>query len=138
MKKVATEIVINAPIESVWQTLTDTSDFPNWNPFVSKMTGTAKLGAAMKMYVKQSLIPIPVKINNYSENELLSWKGGVAGIAQGEHAFKLTQLDDNQVRLEHYEEFTGFGTIAMFSPILKALTSEYDKFNRVLKKKLEA
>lgn len=138
MKKVATEIVINASIGSVWKALTDTEDFPNWNPFVSKMTGVSELGGRMKMYVKGSPLPIPVTVTNFKENELLSWKGGLAGVAQGEHAFKLTKLKGEQVLLEHYEEFTGFGTVAMLSPILNFLTAEYNAFNRALKKKLES
>jgi hypothetical protein len=33
-KTASTSIVITAPIESVWAAMTQTANYPNWNPFI--------------------------------------------------------------------------------------------------------
>lgn len=50
-----TSIAINAPIERVWQVMTDVAAYPQWNPFVVNIDAAGDVtmqGAAMKFTVK--------------------------------------------------------------------------------------
>ena len=39
-----TEIEIDAPTETVWETLTKLENYPNWNPFIVSAEGTVAVG----------------------------------------------------------------------------------------------
>ena len=43
MKEIKTEIIINSKPEKVWSILTDFKNQPNWNPFISNISGEKKL-----------------------------------------------------------------------------------------------
>lgn len=50
-----TSIAINAPIERVWQVMTDVAAYPQWNPFVVNIDAAGDVtmqGTAMKFTVK--------------------------------------------------------------------------------------
>lgn len=39
-----TEIIINSTPEKIWTILTDFKNYPNWNPFVTSLTGDFEVG----------------------------------------------------------------------------------------------
>jgi ribosome-associated toxin RatA of RatAB toxin-antitoxin module len=39
MKSITTAIVMNANREKVWNILSDFPAYPDWNPFITKITG---------------------------------------------------------------------------------------------------
>lgn len=43
MKKIETEIFIDAPCEKVWKILTDLDNYATWNPFIVKAKGKIAL-----------------------------------------------------------------------------------------------
>ncbi|MFK7827326.1 MAG: hypothetical protein AB8G05_24495 [Oligoflexales bacterium] len=44
MQQIITNIKIKAPKELVWKQFTDTSAYPDWNPFIKKIWGDLKKG----------------------------------------------------------------------------------------------
>ena len=51
MKELRTEIEIQASPEKVWAILTDLSKYPEWNPFIHKAIGQAKVGEKVDISV---------------------------------------------------------------------------------------
>lgn len=51
MKTIQTEVLIQAPVDLVWKTLTNFSDYSNWNPFIRQIKGTATLGAKLSVTI---------------------------------------------------------------------------------------
>ena len=49
-----TEIEINASSEAVWNLLTDTSRFPEWNPFIRRLQGELKAGQKLTVFIQPS------------------------------------------------------------------------------------
>ena len=50
-----TSIIINAPIEKVWEVMLDTNAYSRWNPFVIKVKAQGdvkQVGTQMKLFVK--------------------------------------------------------------------------------------
>ena len=45
------EIEINASPETVWKLLTDTSRFPEWNPFIRRLSGEFKVGQKLVVFM---------------------------------------------------------------------------------------
>ncbi len=61
MKKIETEIIIDAPVTTVWQVLTDFERHPTWNPFIKAIAGqkrTLLINLFMGLGIGQSLFGI--------------------------------------------------------------------------------
>jgi hypothetical protein len=41
-KQLSSEILINSSAENVWAIITDFPSYPNWNPFIRRLTGEIK------------------------------------------------------------------------------------------------
>ena len=52
LKELRSEIEIDAPVERVWQTLTDFSSFPTWNPFIRRIEGELRLGSRLEVFIQ--------------------------------------------------------------------------------------
>ena len=44
-RRIATAIDIDAPADAIWRVLVDFPAYPEWNPFIRRITGEAKVGA---------------------------------------------------------------------------------------------
>ena len=87
MRKIHTEIEIEAPADRVWQELTDFAAFPEWNPFLESVEGDLSTGARLKVNLKgMSFKPTLLKVEADRE---LRWLGRlmVPGLFDGEHHF---------------------------------------------------
>lgn len=142
MKQISTEIVINAPIEKVWEVLTDIGSYAAWNPFIRKIDGILQVGnqlaATIQPANKKPMIfrPKVMTVSNYA----FSWTGNllIPGIFDGNHHFRLESINDNQVRFIHSENFSGILCVPLFSMIGDSTKAGFEDMNRALKEKCEA
>ena len=112
MKELHTEIEIQASKERVWRLLTDFAAFPQWNPFIRRVEGEAKVGSKLEAYIQPSgasgmtFKPTVLTVEPYKE---LRWLGRllVPGLFDGEHIFTINVLRENRVRFTQQENFTG-------------------------------
>ena len=51
MKTLHTQIEIDACGERVWDTLTNTADYPTWNLFIPRITGTLASGERLEVRI---------------------------------------------------------------------------------------
>ncbi|MFZ2155466.1 MAG: SRPBCC domain-containing protein, partial [Bradyrhizobium sp.] len=51
---IETEIMIAASPEEIWAVLTDFDAYPNWNPFIRRIGGSAVVGARLRTELTQS------------------------------------------------------------------------------------
>ena len=42
MKEIKTEIIIDTKPDKVWEVLTDSENYPTWNPFIQNISGEKK------------------------------------------------------------------------------------------------
>ncbi len=73
-----TEIIINSTPGKIWAILTDFKNYPNWNPFVTSLTGDFEVGKKIMVRIE----PPEAKVNTFKPtvtgfepHKKLSWLG---------------------------------------------------------------
>jgi hypothetical protein len=142
MKEVSAEIEIEAPAERVWQVLTDFAKFPEWNPFIRRMTGEVRSGAKLEVRLEPPggrAMSFKPKMVNVETNREMSWLGRlmIPGLFTGEHSFTIEALDEKGVRFVQHEKFTGVLVPFMAKSLDKDTKSGFEAMNRALKERAE-
>ena len=143
MKTLTTSITINASAQKVWQVLMNHKDYPNWNPFIKQITGDPQEGASIQVTLqpenKKPMEFSPIVLNNEAEKEF-RWLGHlfVKGLFDGEHFFKLEEIDANKTKVIHGENFTGIMASVLLSMIGESTQNGFVAMNNSLKNKVES
>ena len=142
MKELRSEIEIQASAERVWQLLTDFPSFPQWNPFIRKVSGNIQVGERLEVYIQPSgasgmtFRPTVLKAE---PNRELRWLGHllISGLFDGEHSFTIEPLGDGRVRFTQREVFTGL-LVPLFARGLDTDTRRgFEEMNLALKSRAE-
>ena len=112
MKELNNELEINASAERVWHLLTDFAKFPQWNPFIQRVSGEPIAGSRLDVTIQPSgteattIRPIVLKAE---PNRELRWRGQwlTPGLLDDEHIFTIEPLGIGRVRFTQREIFTG-------------------------------
>jgi hypothetical protein len=142
MSELFTEIEINASPERVWQLLTDLDRFPEWNPFIQRISGTVVQGERLEVTLKppdtRATTFKPTVIRVEPEREL-RWLGHVvmAGVFDGEHIFTIEPLEPDRVRFVQREEFKGLLAPLMLCMIGENTKRGFEAMNQALKEQAE-
>lgn len=112
MKKLSNEVEINASAERVWQLLTDFASFPQWNPFMQRVSGAPTAGTQLEITQQPSgarVLKSRPRIMKVEPNRELRWFGRslLPGLLDVEHIFTIESLDVNRVRFTQSEVCTG-------------------------------
>lgn len=143
MMQISTEIMINSPAEKVWGILTDFEKYPEWNPFIRKISGDLTVGGKLDVYMKppgikgMRFLPIIIALD---ENKELRWLGKLfmRGIFDGEHIFSIEKISDNRVKFIHAEKLKGI-LVPVFAGNLKSRVLEgFREMNQALKDRAES
>jgi len=142
MKKIQTEIIINASSEMVWDMLTDLNNFKNWNPFIVSSKGVIQTGTQLTNTINlegqkpQTFTPTILEVES---GKSFSWLGSlfIKGLFDGEHYFKLEKINDAKTRLIHGEKFSGLLSKLILKLIGEQTKSGFIKMNEALKKEVE-
>jgi hypothetical protein len=111
MKRLHTEVHIDASPAAVWAVLTDFAHYASWNPFVVNVAGQAEQGSTLSVTIappgarRMTLKPV---ITEVTPEQVLEWWGhlGLRGIFDGRHRFELHPVAGG-TRLVQSEVFTG-------------------------------
>ena len=140
MKRIATTIDIDAPASTVWRILTDFAAYPDWNPFIRRLSGELVAGARLQVTVQppgrraMSFRPVVQRVEADRE---LRWLGRVLlpGLFDGEHAFLIEQRTGG-CRLHHEETFNGL-LVPLFEGTLSATEQGFVALNVALQRRAE-
>ena len=140
--EIRTEIEIHASAETVWNLLTDTSRFPEWNPFIRRLSGELAVGKRLTVFLQPSGstgMEFKPKVLNVEPNRELRWLGNLwlPGLFDGEHVFQIESMTPGLVLFRQQETFSG-----ILVPLLKkALESDtqrgFNEMNQKLKELAE-
>lgn len=142
MRKICTDIIIDAPAKKVWDILTDFENFEKWNPFLHIKTGKAETGSKLKVrfHIPGSKVmeiePVIVKIKPIHE---LRWVGKLwmKGLFDGEHVFRIEVLEENRTRFIQCERFRGIFTSLFIHLMGKKVENGFENMNESLKSESE-
>lgn len=138
-KSLETDIVINAPVDEVWKEFSNFTEYPQWNPFIRKISGEMKIGGNINITIQpkgdKPVDFMPVIIQ-YEEKRILQWEGKlfIPGLFTGRHTFQLISIDKDKTRFIQKEDFNGI-LIPFIS--LDATLEGFKEMNGLLKKRVE-
>lgn len=136
-KQIETRIIINATPEQVWHVFTQFNTYPEWNPFVSKLTGTPEPGKNIN--VKLPGMTFTPKVLVYAPQKEFRWLGKLwfKGLFDGEHYFILQDNGDGSTTFIQGERFNGI-LLPLFNHMLDTKTiAGFNEMNVALKKRVE-
>ena len=144
MKRIRTEIEIEASAERVWQVLTDLAAFPDWNPFIQRAKGEVEVGEQLEVFIQPPdgrAMTFKPKVVKAEPNRELRWRGRLwmPGLFDGEHAFIIEPLGPGRVRFEQGEAFGGILVpLLAFMGLFIKTERGFQEMNRALKARAEA
>lgn len=141
MRRIYNETEIAAPVERVWELLTDFASYSSWNPFIVQARGRARPGGDLEIWV---LAPGPkpthlkCRLIAYWELSELRWVStiGSAALLQLEHGHELRQLGPNRTLYVHWETFRG-ALVPMARKRIEAAEVGHRRMNAALKEEAE-
>jgi hypothetical protein len=143
VKTLESDIVIKATAEKIWDILMDFESYPEWNPFIKKITGKPVPGeqirATLQLEGRKHMVFKPkVKVN--TPRQEFRWLGHflVPGLFDGEHIFRLEPEDQNGIKFIQREEFRGILASAFLKRIGEATRSGFDAMNQALQQRAES
>jgi len=143
MKKLQTEIIIDASAAEVWEVLLAFDQYPTWNPFIKAIEGEPKVGSRLKntMQLKEGTQQVfkPKVLKVIPEKEF-RWLGSLffKGLFDGEHFFQLEAIGSNQTKLIHGEYFSGILSGIILAKIGAATQQNFENMNLALKERVHA
>jgi hypothetical protein len=136
-----TEIEIEAAPERVYSVLTDFARYHEWNPFITSISGTLRLGE--RLHVEMSLpegrsFRVRPTVLRLAPNQELAWQGRLflPGLFDGEHFFRLVARAPNITQLIHGENFRGL-LLGMLNSTLTLTARGFVYMNQALKEQAE-
>lgn len=139
---VSVQTRVNAPIEMVWQVLTDFGNYHTWHPILSLEShagplavGTVLQGQACGGPAGEQ--PVAFTIAVIQEPNHLAWTGGDPEVVAGRHSFQLEQLPEGTTEFMESEVFTGPAAPEVIGRQLPELHAAYETFAAAFKKYVE-
>lgn len=140
MPEIRTELEIGAPPKRVWDVLADFGRYPEWNPFLVRLTGSPVLGAKVVVHVKSGILPVRfrTKVLVAEPERELRWRGNLLtdALIAGEHYFQIEPLGDRS-RFIHGERFTGALANVAWRIIEGDTRRGYEAMNSAFKARVE-
>jgi hypothetical protein len=143
MLELRTETEIDAPVERVWQVLTDFRSFPEWNPFIRRIQGRPIEGSRLEVVLGASgtrAMKFRPRVLKVIANRELRWLGrlGVPRLFDGEHIFELEALGPTRTKFVQRERFRG-----IFLPFLRRSLDRdarrgFEEMNQALRERAAA
>ncbi len=140
-KSIVTEIIIDAPMERVWQALANFKAYGDWNPFIKSIEGDLRVGARLTntMWNGGKAYVFRPRVLTVRQNSYFDWLGSLwfRGIFDGHHYFQIEQLSAGQVKLTQGENFSGLLSGLILRKIGAETRNNFIRMNNALKQLVE-
>lgn len=141
MKKLQTEIIINASAAKVWAVIMDFASYPQWNPFIQKIEGKAAVGEKLRVELNngKGVSVFKPAVLVCDPNQQFEWLGSlpIPGIFNGQHYFKIEPISATQVKFVHGENFSGLLAGFIMKQIGEQTQKGFIAMNKALKTRAE-
>ena len=111
MRVIESFVDIPASPATVWQVLTETDRYDEWNPFMTALSGRLVIGQRLAVSIRPGRRSMTFRptVLAVDDGTLIRWRGGagVPGLFDGEHELRLAATADGGTRFGQCEVFTG-------------------------------
>jgi len=142
MREIRAEIEIEAPIEKVWNVVTDIDNWQEWSPIINQASGVASPGSELSITMvseegKDGPQYTPV-VTIFEEPKLFRWRAKMMSelIFTNDKVFELKKTSSG-TRLIHKETFKGMLTPLFWNKLNSHVPSMLKSMNEALKEKVE-
>ncbi len=130
----------DAPVERVWEILTDFSSYAEWNPFITSASGTAAVGERLRLRMHPPggrAITFRPSVTVVEPGAVLEWLGrpGVPGLFDGRHRFELLPSGAG-TRLVQRETFTGLLVRPLRRSLDTGTRAGFEAMNEALRRRV--
>ncbi|MEG2359195.1 SRPBCC domain-containing protein [Acinetobacter sp.] len=141
-KRIETKIVINQPIEHVWQLFTCISSHPEWNTLfaLDRFPTHAGQRIIVDLYdenknVQFQMQPEVKALDKYR----LEWEGKlyINGLFNGRHQFIFTKIDANTTQFIQAEDFNGLLVPILNYFVIQPAQLNFERMNQSFKQYAE-
>jgi hypothetical protein len=141
VRELRREIEIDAAAERVWAVVTDFAAYPEWNPFIRRISGELREGNRLEVRIEPPggrAMTFKPTIRVVETNRELRWLGRLLlpGIIDGEHSLRIEPLDDGRSRFVQSERFTGL-LVGLVKGTLAKTETGFEQMNTALKARVE-
>lgn len=142
MKELRSQIEIEAPAERVWQVLTDFAAYPEWNPFIRRVSGRPEVEEQLVVRMRPSGtrgLTFRPTVTRVEPNRQLHWLGHllVPGLFDGEHMFEIEELDPDRVLFIQREVFKGLLVPLLARSLDRDTRRGFEEMNRALRERAQ-
>ena len=141
MRELRREIDIDAPAERVWAVVTAFAAYPEWNPFIRRISGELQVGAKLEVQIEPPgarATTFKPTVRAVEVDRELRWLGRllVPGVFDGEHSFRIEQRDGGGSHFVMSERFSGL-LVGLFGGLLAKTELGFEQMNAALKARVE-
>lgn len=137
MQSFAVRTTIEAPLDAIWQILTDAPAYPSWNDTVTGVDGRIAAGETVTVHAKISPgRAFPVKVVEFDPPVRMVWRSAMPlGLFAGTRVYELRQAG-TAVEFVMREEYTGL-MAPLITKSIPDLQPAFDAFAACLKARAE-
>jgi uncharacterized protein YndB with AHSA1/START domain len=140
-RRIHTEVVIDAPAETVWAELTDFAAMPSWSRSLQSIEGTLGAGAEVVVYFmndKGEVGKFPHTLKVFEAGRSFGWSDPIPGTGvRDDHLYLVEALPDGRTRFTQNDAATGFTSLFLGGLVMDFFRDTYPVFNRTLKARAE-
>ena len=141
LRELRSEIEIDAPPERVWAVVTEFAAYPEWNPFIRRISGELREGARLEVRIEPPgarATTFKPTVRAVERNRELRWLGRllVPGIFDGEHSLLIEPREGGRSRFVQSERFSGF-LVGFVKGTLAKTEGGFEQMNAALKARVE-
>jgi hypothetical protein len=125
----------------VWAVISDFAAYPEWNPFIRRISGELREGARLDVRVEPPqarAITFKPTVRSVESGRELRWLGRllVPGIFDGEHSLRIEPLESARSRFVQSERFSGI-LVGLAKGTLQKTETGFEQMNAALKERVE-
>jgi hypothetical protein len=141
MRELRREIEIDAPPGRVWAVVTDFAAYPDWNPFIRRISGELREGARLEVRIEPPgarATTFKPTVRAVEADRELRWLGRLflPGIFDGEHSLWIEPLEGGRSRFVQSERFSGV-LVGLVGGMLAKTEAGFGQMNAALKARVE-
>jgi hypothetical protein len=136
---VQVETIIQADAAAVWAILLRFEDYPNWNPYITKIEGKAEKGKRLHIHIdgKEKDYDFKAKVLEMKPDSAFAWGGGALFFFKARHYFKLEDIGEGKIKFTQGESWRGWFGKSYGKKVYQEAATNFERMNLKLKEMVE-